>query len=70
MRFSGLSAAALTLALAVPGPAYPYDLPQLLSMPLERLLQLKITTRGAAMLAAHRASRSGDGATYRSEHAP
>ena len=70
MRFSGLWAAGLALALAVPGPAHPYDLPQLLSMPLERLLQLKITTRGAAILAARRAPTPGDGATYWNEHAP
>jgi hypothetical protein len=38
----------LALALAFPGAAHPYDLAQLLAMPLERLLQLKISVRGGA----------------------
>ena len=45
MRFKGLWAAGLALALGFPAAAHPYDLAQLLAMPIERLLQLKITSR-------------------------
>ncbi len=39
----------IAAALAVPGAAHPYSLDALLQMPLERLLQLQITPRRAAL---------------------
>jgi len=70
MRSSALWAAGLAVALAVPRAAHPYDLPQLLSMPLERLLQLKISSRGAAMAAVHRSPTTAAGTAEGHNHAP
>jgi hypothetical protein len=45
-------AAALALALAAPSPAQSYTLAQLLQLPLERLLELRITARAVPLDAA------------------
>jgi len=43
-----LAAVVVATALAMPGVAYPFSLDILLEMPLERLLQLKVTGRRVA----------------------
>jgi len=47
--------------LTVPGPAYPYELEQLLRLPLERLLQLEISPRRVSHATAHAASTLSGG---------
>jgi hypothetical protein len=69
-RHRGLWAAGVALALAFPAAAHPYDLAQLLAMPLERLLALKITSRGGALFAAPRAPALAGHPTYGGDHAP
>ena len=71
-RCRGLSCAGLTLALAMafPGAAHPYDLKQLLELPLERLLALEITSRRVATLAEQRAAVPADRAIDEGDHAP
>jgi hypothetical protein len=70
MRFKGLWAAGLALALALPSAAHPYDLQQLLALPLERLLELKITSRRLATFIAQRTSTAAGRALDGGAHAP
>jgi hypothetical protein len=49
-RWRRLAACLAALALAWPGAAHPYTLPQLLALPFERLLQLTIQPMPAATL--------------------
>jgi hypothetical protein len=64
----------LALALAFPGAAHPYDLAQLLAMPLERLLQLTISgragARSALLCAVPCAPGRGGAAAQGGAHAP
>ncbi|MDH5540265.1 MAG: hypothetical protein OEY03_12750 [Rhizobacter sp.] len=48
-RRTRLAAVVVAAALGMPGAAYPFSLNVLLHMPLERLLQLKITPRRVAL---------------------
>jgi len=70
MRFKGLWAAGLALALAFPGAAHPYDLQQLLALPLERLLELKITSRRLAPFAEQRSPTPAGQALDGGAHVP
>jgi hypothetical protein len=49
-RRKDLLAVGFALALAFPGAAHPYTLVQLLALPIERLLELKITSASAGQL--------------------
>jgi hypothetical protein len=59
----------MALALALPGVARTYTLDQLLAQPLERLLELKITSRHVAQSALPRSSTPADRAAG-GDHAP
>ena len=51
-----LLSALAVMILAAPNPAYPYELEQLLRLPLERLLQLEISPPRISRATAHEAS--------------
>ena len=53
-RYRRLWRAGVALALAMPHAAYPYALEQLLGMPVEHLLQLRISPRRVLLVDADR----------------
>ena len=65
-----LLAAGLALAMAFPSDAHPYDLKQLLQMPLEQLLALRITSRRVAVFPEQRSLGAADRAIEEGDHAP
>jgi hypothetical protein len=76
---SRLARALLALSLLLPAAAYPYTLDQLLRLPLERLLELRVVAaqpanagggaRGASRVPPTVLRADGPGATARSAHA-
>lgn len=59
----------LAAALAAPQAAHPYTLDALLRMPLERLLQLEVTPRRAALTAAPQVALAQGSHVERRAHA-
>ena len=69
-RYRGVLTSVLALVMAFPSAAHPYNLEQLLKLPLERLLVLKITSRRVAEPAEQRSLMPADRAIDGGDDAP